>query len=78
MKAVARGSTIEVEEKKLWVPFTYEKLPKMCFKCGHIIYREERCILPRNLDDDKKNQFGPWENFRGRMVFDEEDESREE
>ncbi|KAF5468312.1 hypothetical protein F2P56_012474 [Juglans regia] len=78
--------TIEVGEKKLWVPFTYDKLPKLCFKCGCIVYREEGCALSHNLVGDKKNQFGPWlrvsggpqGNFRERMVFDEEEERKEE
>lgn len=36
-KAIARGRTIMLDEQKLWVPFTYEKLPKLFFKCGCII-----------------------------------------
>lgn len=35
-KAVARGRTTNLMGNKLWVPLTYEKLPKLCFKCGRI------------------------------------------
>ncbi|XP_042952161.1 uncharacterized protein LOC122289250 [Carya illinoinensis] len=88
-KAVARGRTIEVEGKKLWVPFTYEKLPKLCFKCGCIIHGEEGCtggILSQAIEGERKTQFGPWlrasggprGNFKGWKGNTENEGGREE
>lgn len=35
-KIIARGRTANLEGSRLWVPLTYEKLLKLCFRCGKI------------------------------------------
>ncbi|KAF5472716.1 hypothetical protein F2P56_009410 [Juglans regia] len=42
-KIIARGRIMNLEGQKMWVPFVYEKLPKMCFKCKCILHGEMRC-----------------------------------
>ncbi|XP_042950114.1 uncharacterized protein LOC122282228 [Carya illinoinensis] len=33
---LARGRTIDVDGKRMWIPFQYEKLPKFWYYCGRI------------------------------------------
>lgn len=39
------------------VPMSYEKMPKMCFKCGKILYLSQGCT---GGVDGSGGQFGPW------------------
>lgn len=62
-KAIARGRTVTLDEQKMQSPFTYEKLPKICFKCGCIIHREQGCVesgMKQDHSGEKESQFGPW------------------
>jgi hypothetical protein len=57
------GRTLLVAGKSCWVPFKYEKLPGMCFKCGRILHECKGCHV-----QSVKNQshaegqagWGPW------------------
>ncbi|KAF5450097.1 hypothetical protein F2P56_030474 [Juglans regia] len=42
-RPVARGRTIIVYGRKIWVPFQYEKLPRLCFSCGRIVHGKDGC-----------------------------------
>lgn len=42
-KMVARGRTSSIMKNKIWVPMKYVKLPKLCFKCGKMIYGGRGC-----------------------------------
>lgn len=42
-KPTTRERTINVQGKKLWIPFTYEKLPWLCFGCGRISHGNGIC-----------------------------------
>ncbi|KAF5464598.1 hypothetical protein F2P56_014667 [Juglans regia] len=42
-RPVARGRTIAVDGRKIWVPFQYEKLPRLCFSCGRIVHGKDGC-----------------------------------
>lgn len=42
-KPIARGCTLNVKGDKTWVPLTYEKLPKICFRCGRISHEQGLC-----------------------------------
>lgn len=63
LKALVRGRRISVKGKCCWIPFKYEKLPRICFDCGRITHFGSRC---ENRDEEtmKKqrgdDQFGPW------------------
>lgn len=62
-KVIARGRTVNLEGRKMWVPFAYEKLPKMCFKCGCILHGKMGCVgqgLKQSNTDERDNQFGLW------------------
>lgn len=37
-KPMPRGITINVKGERLWMPFTYKKLPRLCFKRGQILH----------------------------------------
>lgn len=56
-KPIQIGRTINLLGNKIWIPLTYEKLPRICFKCGKIFHR------PQGFDrkDYKTNkQYGTW------------------
>lgn len=42
-KSICRGRIINVMGNRLWIPFTYEKRPWLCFKCGQILHGNEGC-----------------------------------
>ncbi|KAF5458959.1 hypothetical protein F2P56_022951 [Juglans regia] len=42
-KPIARGRFIHSTGGKLWVPFQYEKLPKICFRCGWLVHDVAGC-----------------------------------
>lgn len=58
MKKVARGRTIMYEGKSMWIPFKYEKLPKICFKCGCMTHGKLGCQGGDNQGESQ--QFGSW------------------
>ncbi|XP_042988656.1 uncharacterized protein LOC122316186 [Carya illinoinensis] len=55
-KPLARGRTIVVDGKTCWVPFQYEKLPRMCFKCGRIVHEKEGC----KESAESSSQYSVW------------------
>lgn len=62
-KVIARGRTVTLDEQKMRAPFTYEKLPKIHFKCGCIIHREQGCVesgIKQDHSGERESQFGPW------------------
>lgn len=56
-KPMPRGRTLNVNGKRLWIPFTYEKLPRLCFKCGQILHGAGGC---KQRDSLTTNQYGAW------------------
>ncbi|KAF4360759.1 hypothetical protein F8388_011472 [Cannabis sativa] len=50
--------------KDLWIQYKYEKLPKLCFKCGLFTHDQSTCFkAPTVVKDDKGNfypLFGIW------------------
>lgn len=62
-KPVAHGRFINSSCRKLWVPFQYEKLPKIYFRCGGIVHDVDGCSnrgLGLEKDDNTAIQFGTW------------------
>lgn len=56
-KPLPRGRMLNVSGNKNWIPFTYEKLPKICFQCGRICHGNQVC----NRKDYKANeQYDSW------------------
>lgn len=43
-KLIARGRNANVLGNRIWVPLSYEKLPKLCFNCGRIMHGIEGCV----------------------------------
>ncbi|KAF5452120.1 hypothetical protein F2P56_027153, partial [Juglans regia] len=54
-KIIARGRTSNLASNRIWVPLTYEKLPKLCFKCRRIKHDGGGCD-----GNGDKNQYGSW------------------
>ncbi|KAG6662039.1 hypothetical protein CIPAW_03G216000 [Carya illinoinensis] len=81
MEPIPRGRTIKVKEESIWVPFSYEKLPKICFKCGCLMHWEEGCSMKEGSDQGEE-QFGVWlrasQGMRGRFYNQNLNEGREE
>uniref|UniRef100_A0A803QB80 Reverse transcriptase domain-containing protein n=1 Tax=Cannabis sativa TaxID=3483 RepID=A0A803QB80_CANSA len=50
--------------KDLWIQYRYERLPKLCFKCGMLTHDQSICFkAPTVIKDDKGNfypMFGTW------------------
>ncbi|XP_042939405.1 uncharacterized protein LOC122274431 [Carya illinoinensis] len=57
-KAMARGRTANLLGSRIWVPVTYEKLPKLCFDCGRIKHDIGGC--QRVEVEWNKLQYGSW------------------
>ncbi|KAG2674103.1 hypothetical protein I3760_13G120100 [Carya illinoinensis] len=57
-KALLRGTFLNVEGKKCWVPFKYERLPSICFKCGTIKHNHLACLSATSRGGSQ--QYGAW------------------
>lgn len=53
-KRIATERTMCLGGVSMWVALTYEKLPRLCFKCGRIVYLKQGCA------ESGEGQFGPW------------------
>ena len=63
-KPLCRGRVITLDDgKDLWIPFKYERLPNLCYRCGCLSHDERNCevwsVCEGNLGDESP-QFGPW------------------
>lgn len=56
-KPIPRGRTINVKGDCLWIPFTFERLPGLCFKCWQILYGDGRCMQQESVNT---KQYGTW------------------
>uniref|UniRef100_A0A803PXV1 Reverse transcriptase domain-containing protein n=1 Tax=Cannabis sativa TaxID=3483 RepID=A0A803PXV1_CANSA len=45
--------------KDLWIQYKYERLPKMCFKCGLLTHDQSICFKPPTVVKDDKGNFYP-------------------
>lgn len=59
-KPLARGHIINVRGTRLWVPLNYEKLSKLCFKCGRITHRQGHCVGEAGNQSVAVEQYNPW------------------
>ncbi|KAF4377610.1 hypothetical protein G4B88_006890 [Cannabis sativa] len=50
--------------KDLWIQYRYEKLPKLCFKCGIMTHDQNSCFKPptvvKDVDGNFYPMFGVW------------------
>ncbi|XP_042952130.1 uncharacterized protein At4g02000-like [Carya illinoinensis] len=56
---MARGRTLIVKGQKIWIPFSYEKMPRICFTCGCIEHGKEGCKVGGEAGG-QENQYGQW------------------
>ncbi|XP_041027018.1 uncharacterized protein LOC121267240 [Juglans microcarpa x Juglans regia] len=68
---LARGRTVNISGGKIWVPFQYEKLPKLCFSCGCIVHGKDGCTA---RGDVEAAQYGTW--MRARVVNKKQNERK--
>ncbi|KAF5477665.1 hypothetical protein F2P56_004284, partial [Juglans regia] len=57
-KTLLRGLFINVDGKKTWVYFKYERLPSLCFKCGVIRHVKNSCSNQEGREG--QSQYGAW------------------
>lgn len=60
LKSLSRGKTINVKGDQLWIPLTYEKIPRVFFRCGKIIHDRRSCEGVRNATPISNGQDGLW------------------
>ncbi|XP_030974808.1 uncharacterized protein LOC115994718 [Quercus lobata] len=59
-KPLCRGGYVtNLEKKRTWVTFKYERLPSVCYGCGKIGHDERHCATPPN-DRTAERQYGDW------------------
>ncbi|KAK9992681.1 hypothetical protein SO802_027666 [Lithocarpus litseifolius] len=61
---LCKGRVITLDDgKDLWIPFKYELLTNLCYRCGCLSHDERNCEIwsasEGNLDDESP-QYGPW------------------
>lgn len=61
-KTLARGRFITIKDESFWIPFKYEKLPRICYNCGKIFHDTE-C---KSDGTSNSNQYGSWLRVEGR------------
>ncbi|XP_041011352.1 uncharacterized protein At4g02000-like [Juglans microcarpa x Juglans regia] len=57
---LARDRTLEVKGESVWVPFSYEKMPRICFSCGCIVHWTNGCCSVLEDSENKEVQYGAW------------------
>ncbi|XP_042968999.1 uncharacterized protein LOC122301670 [Carya illinoinensis] len=55
-----RGRTINVKGESIWIPFSYEKMPRICFSCGCVVHGVKGCSSILGESDGKEDQYGIW------------------
>ena len=52
---LCRGQIISMENgKTMWITFKYERLPKICYWCGHLEHDDRDCASQRLLNNRSK------------------------
>ena len=62
-KPLSRGRIIKVQDRELWVPFQYEKIPYFCVKCGVVMHSNQTCdgYGGRKMQRAEETEdYGPW------------------
>lgn len=60
-KPLARGRSLKLFGKTVWVTFKYERLPRICFHCGVIRHGKHSCLeRPSFRVQGATTEFGPW------------------
>lgn len=59
-QALARGRTLKVKGESIWIPFSYEKMPCICFSCGCIVHGINGCCSVMEDLESKEEQYGAW------------------
>ncbi|KAF5472279.1 hypothetical protein F2P56_009013 [Juglans regia] len=57
---LARGRTLKIKGESVWVPFSYEKMPRICFSCGCIAHGTTGCCSVLEELESKEEQYGVW------------------
>ncbi|XP_041009301.1 uncharacterized protein LOC121253336 [Juglans microcarpa x Juglans regia] len=60
-RPLCRGRLLKLDDKQVWLPFKYERLPSFCFQCGTIKHKEGGCSKgSRGIYGKTSCDFGPW------------------
>lgn len=57
---LARGKTVNLHGLSTWVPITYEKLTRICFKCGRLSHGNKKEVCSLEEGQDTGGQYGIW------------------
>jgi hypothetical protein len=60
-KPLPRGTMLRMKQRSIWIPFQYEKVPRICFSCGVIYHGVKGCS---GRDGGRRmgirEEYGPW------------------
>lgn len=59
-KPLSQERTINIQGNWRWMPITYEKLPKLCFRRGRITHGRGDCGGAKGITESTTGQYSPW------------------
>lgn len=59
-KPLSQEWTINIQGNWRWMPITYEKLPKLCFRCGRITRGRGDCGGAKGITESATGPYNPW------------------
>ena len=64
LEPLCRGGRVDFDEdNEGWVSFQYERLPNLCYWCGHLTHDDKECVLwlrSKGTLSVEDQQFGSW------------------
>ena len=64
LEPLYRGRRVDFDEdNEGWVSFQYERLPNLCYWCGHLTHDNKECVLwlrSKGTLSVEEQQFGSW------------------
>lgn len=59
-KSISSGRTINIQGCRFSIALIYEKLSRICFCCGRIIYKQQACEGDKHRTTTNIGKFGAW------------------
>jgi hypothetical protein len=78
-KPIPRGRVLKLKNQSLWVPFKYERLPKLCLRCGVISHGEGGCSKESwkgKQEEGSEDEYGSWLRVSSRRPWTRKNQSR--
>lgn len=61
---LARGRTLNLKGTRIWKLTSYEKLPRMCLRCGRISHYNNNGVYDHAIEMETEGQFGVWKRAK--------------